>query len=61
LNFHQENPLKNKYLPHLSFENCEINFVKFDPTKGFPTTPRTPPNPYNVQFLFNLNFIDIMV
>jgi hypothetical protein len=24
LNFQQQNSLKNQYLPHISFENCEI-------------------------------------
>jgi len=26
LNFEQQNPLKNEYLPHLSSKNCEIMF-----------------------------------
>jgi hypothetical protein len=27
-NLQQQNPLINQYLSHLSFENCEINFIK---------------------------------
>jgi hypothetical protein len=27
LNFQQQNPLKNQYLPHLSSENCKINSI----------------------------------
>jgi len=30
LNFQQQDPLKENYLPHLSFENCEINSIEFD-------------------------------
>jgi hypothetical protein len=39
-----KNPLQNQYLPHLSSENCEINSIRSGLGKGFPTTPRTPPN-----------------
>jgi hypothetical protein len=28
LNYWQENPLQNPYLPHLRSENCEINLIK---------------------------------
>jgi hypothetical protein len=34
---------KNQYLSQLSSENCEINSIKSDLSKGFPTTPRTSP------------------
>jgi hypothetical protein len=44
LNFPQRNPSKNQYLPHLSSENCEIASTKPDFAKGFPITPRMPPN-----------------
>jgi hypothetical protein len=30
LNFQQQNPSKNQYLPHLSSENCEIDSIKSD-------------------------------
>ncbi len=30
LNFQQQNPLKNQYLPQPSSENCEINSITFD-------------------------------
>jgi hypothetical protein len=35
LNFQQQNPLKNQYLPYLSFENCEINSIKSDSPRAF--------------------------
>ncbi len=30
LNFQQENPIQNNYLPHLRSKNCETNFIKSD-------------------------------
>ncbi len=35
LNFQQQNPLKNQYVPHLNSKNCEIKFIKFDLPKAF--------------------------
>jgi hypothetical protein len=35
LNFQQQNPLKNQYLPHLNSENCEINSAKSDLPRAF--------------------------
>jgi hypothetical protein len=35
LNFQQQNPLKNQYLPHNSSENCEIKFIKSDLPRAF--------------------------
>jgi hypothetical protein len=34
-NFQLQNSLKNKYLSHVSSENCEINSLKFDSPKVF--------------------------
>jgi hypothetical protein len=53
LNFQQQNPPQNHNLPHFSFENCEINSNR-SIAKGFPTTPRTPPNS---NTFFNFDFI----
>ncbi len=50
LNFHQQNSLKNQYLPHLSSENCEI-IIQL--AKGFPTTPRTPQNSILILYSFH--------
>jgi hypothetical protein len=35
LNFQQQNPLTNQYLPHLSSENCEMNSIKSDSLRAF--------------------------
>jgi hypothetical protein len=35
LKFQQQNHLKNQYLPHLSFENYEINSMKSDLLRAF--------------------------
>ncbi len=35
LNFQQQNPLQNQYLPHLSSENCEINSINSDSLRDF--------------------------
>ncbi len=43
-----------KFVKYLSSENCEINSIKIWLTKGFPTTPRIPPNSNSV---FNFDFI----
>jgi hypothetical protein len=51
--FQHQNPLKNQNLLYFSFEKCEINSNRFV-AKGFPTTPKTPPNS---NTLFNFDFI----
>jgi hypothetical protein len=53
LNFQQQNPFRNQYLMHFSFEKCEINSNRYV-AKGFPTTPKTPPNS---NTLFSFDFI----
>jgi hypothetical protein len=33
--FPEQNPLKNQYLPHLNFENCQINSIKSNSPMAF--------------------------
>ncbi len=39
-----KNPLNNQYLPHLSSENCEINFIKSTSRRAFQQQQEHPPN-----------------
>ncbi len=34
LNFQEQNPFQNQYLPPLSSEDCEINSIKFDSSRA---------------------------
>jgi hypothetical protein len=56
LNFQQQNPLKNQYLPHFSSENYEINSIKSDLLKAFPITPRKKCPQIGIQFLVSILF-----
>jgi hypothetical protein len=35
LNFQQQNSFKSQYIPHLKYENYEINFIKSNSTTTF--------------------------
>jgi hypothetical protein len=50
LNFQQQNPFKKQYLSHLSSENYEINFIKFDSPKAFQQSA-------NSNIVFSSHFI----
>jgi hypothetical protein len=54
LNFQQQNPLKNQYLSHLSFENCEINSIKSESSKAFQYQQECPQFPiiFSISILF---------
>jgi hypothetical protein len=55
LNFQQQNPLKNQYLSHLSFENCEINTIKSESSKAFQYQQECPQ--FAITFSVSLLFI----
>jgi hypothetical protein len=59
LNFHQQNPLENEYLPHpLSSENCEINSIKSDLPRAFQLRHEWPQISiqFSVSILFNFRW-----
>jgi len=58
LNFQQQNPLKNQYLPHLSSENYEINSIKSDWLSGFQHHQQWPQIPiqFSVSILFSFHW-----
>jgi len=39
------------HLPHFNFENCEMNSMKCNSLKSFPTTPTRTHNQISIQFL----------
>ncbi len=49
---------KIKYLPHLSFENCEIKFIKFEfiKVRAFSTTPSNSNTQFSILILFNFHW-----
>ncbi len=61
LNFQQQNSLKNQYLPHISFENCEINSIKSHSLRLFNNTKNAPKFQSKFQFLFYWIFIEKLV
>jgi len=56
LNFQQQNPRKNQYLPHLSSENCEINSIKFDLPRAFQQHQESTQNPIHFSISILVNF-----
>jgi hypothetical protein len=60
-NFQQQIPLSKQYLPHLSSENCEINFIKSDSARISINTKNAPKIQYSFQFGFYLAFIEKMI
>jgi len=52
------NPLKNKYLPHLSSENCEINSIKSDLLRAFQQHQERPKFQCSFPFWFYLVFAE---
>jgi hypothetical protein len=56
LNFQQQNPLKNQYLPHLSSEIYEMNFIKSDLLRAFQQYHEHPQIPIEFSFFILFNF-----
>jgi hypothetical protein len=58
LNFQQQNPLQNQCLPHLSSENCEIEFyfIKSDSQRGLSKKHQERPQ-IPIQFSVTIRFI----
>jgi hypothetical protein len=54
LNFQQQNPLKNQYLPHLGSETREINSVKSDLPRAFLEHQERPQ--ISIQFSMSILF-----
>ncbi len=53
LNFQQQNPLENEYLPHpLSFENCEINSIESDSSRASNDAMNGPKFQYSFEYQF---------
>jgi hypothetical protein len=62
LNFHQQNPPKNQYLPQLISEIYEIKFIKSNSLTAFQQHQESPPNSNAVfQFSFYLTFMEEMI
>jgi hypothetical protein len=61
LNFHQQNPVKNQYLPQVSYEDCEINSIKSISPRAFQQHQECHQIPIKFQFQFYLVFIEKMV
>jgi hypothetical protein len=56
LNFQQQNPLEKQYLPHLSFENYEINSMKSDLLRAFQEYQELLQIPIQFSVLILFNF-----
>jgi hypothetical protein len=41
-NISEQNPLQNQYLPHISYKNCEVNYIKSDLLKAFQSNQEHP-------------------
>ncbi len=54
LNFQQQNPFINQYLPHLSSKNLEIKFIKYDLLKTFQQHEEHPQ--ISIQFFVSILF-----
>jgi hypothetical protein len=61
LNFQQQNPLKNQYLPQLNSEDCEINSIKSNSPRALQQHQECHQIPIQFQFQFYLVFIEKMV
>jgi hypothetical protein len=61
LNFQQQNPLKNQYLPQLNSQDCEINSIKSNSPRAFQKLQECHQIPIQFQFQFYLVFIEKMV
>ncbi len=54
--FHQQNPLKKQYFPHISYENCEISSIIIDASKAFQQHQEHPQIPIQFSIPILLNF-----
>jgi hypothetical protein len=61
LNFQQQNPLQNQYLPQLNSEDSEINSIKSNSPRAFQQHQECHQIPIQFQFQFYLVFIEKMV
>jgi len=58
LNFQQQNPLKNQYLPYISSDNCGINSIESDLPRAFQQHQKCPQIPiqFSVWILFSFHW-----